>query len=128
MLLLQLGILLTLGGVLAYKITNPDFVRGYHINAAVENLGTHHNGIEGVIVGPTPPDDVAATPKSGVTVKILGTNKVALSNVLGHYSIVKVKSGDYNVEVSKTGYRTITQTVKIKRGQIVDADFTLVPS
>jgi hypothetical protein len=111
-----------------FSNTDPDFVKGYYINAAVDDLGVHHNGIEGVIVGPTPPDDPAALPKSGVTVKILGTNKVALTNVLGHYSIVRVKSGDYNVEVSKPGYKTITQTVKIKRGQILDADFTLMPS
>jgi len=111
-----------------FAVSDPDFFRGYKINSAVENLGVHHSGIEGVIAGPRPPDEPSSVPLSGVTVKILGTNKVALSNVLGHYSITRVKTGDYNVEVSAAGYRTLTRTVHISRGRIETTDFVLVPA
>lgn len=111
-----------------YKVSNYDFWLGYHVNSAIDDLGIHHTSVLGTVIGPTPPDDPAGAPIIGATVKILGTPKVATTNVLGQYLIPRTKSGDYQLEVSAPGRVTKTQTVKIIRSHSNTFNFSLLPA
>ena len=93
--------------------TNTDFVIQYNINSAVDNSPIRHTGIEGIIR-----DGATTNPLSGVTVKLLGTNKSAITDLMGHYSIIRVKTGDYQVECSYPGRTTQTHVFHIRRGHI----------
>lgn len=108
-----------------FKVSDHDFWEGCHINSTLLDLGVHHSGIEGIVRGPIPPNDPAEVPLNGVTIRLVGTNKSVISDLNGHYEIIKVKADDYQVEISKAGYKTITQVIHIRRGHVDNFDFVL---
>ena len=52
-------------------------------------------------------------PLLGVTVLVQGTNKGAVSDFDGNYTIQNLSTGDYILEVSYTGYSKLTQSISV---------------
>ena len=52
-------------------------------------------------------------PLLGVTVLVQGTNKGAVSDFDGNYTIQNLSTGDYILEVSYTGYSRVTQSISV---------------
>ena len=47
-----------------------------------------------------------------------GTDKTTTANLLGHYRLVRVLPGDYNLTITATGYPGKTMLVHIDRGRV----------
>jgi inhibitor of cysteine peptidase len=76
-------------------------------------------GISGTVAG-----DVAA----GVTIRIQGTTRKAVTNALGHYAITGLSDGTYVLEASFDGYSftPATRTVAINGANVTGQDFASV--
>jgi len=103
-----------------FAATHPDFVAGYYINAALENPGTRHTSIEGTVT-------IAATgqPVRDANVAIIGTNKDAITDLLGNFAIVRMYGGDYEVAVSVPGIAIKTLTVRVQQGKTAKLNIAL---
>ncbi len=98
--------------------TNVPLVDEIGLSKQIINTGTHHNGVEGTVTK----NGVAVM---GASVSIVGTNKVATTDIKGHYIIAKIKVGDYTIEASNEAGDTASKTIHINRGNFEVADFTL---
>ncbi len=103
-----------------FEAANPDFVAGYHSNAAVEHVGIRHSGIQGTVT-----DAVTGAVIFEATIKIIGLTKSTTSNLYGKYVISPVKATDYQVQVSAPGYTTQTVVHHIYSGSIGVLDFAM---
>jgi TonB-linked SusC/RagA family outer membrane protein len=79
---------------------------------------------QGTIAG-TVTDQAGGQPLAGVRVSILNTNRSALTNQEGRYTITSVPVGNHQVQTSLIGYGTATNTVSVAAGAIVSLDFGL---
>lgn len=98
--------------------TNVPLVDEIGLSKQIINTGTHHNGVEGTVTK----NGVAVM---GASVSIVGTKKVATTDIKGHYIIAKIKVGDYTIEASNEAGDTASKTIHINRGNFEVADFTL---
>lgn len=78
------------------------------------------SGIEGTIVSSA---DAAPVPLASV--RVIGTNRGAISDYAGHYQIHNLGEGVYPVEVSHIGYSTIIRELVVSDGATVQMDFSL---
>ena len=101
-----------------FLATNPGFVSGYHINSAVDNTGVRHSGVEGIVTA-------NGQPVAGAHVKIVGTTKSIAADLYGHYSIIRVPTGDYTIEVQANGFPVKTFVIHINRGRVSTLNFDL---
>jgi outer membrane receptor protein involved in Fe transport len=53
----------------------------------------------------------------GATVKLLGNNKIEITNELGQYRFNNLAAGEYKLEVSNIGYKTIVINAKINNDE-----------
>jgi hypothetical protein len=102
-----------------FNSTNPDFVAGYHINSAVDNTGVRHTGIEGIITA-------NGQPVSGAQIKLANSTKSAVTDLYGHYSLVRIAPGDYMVEIQAKGFPSKTVVYHINRGRVSTLDLELL--
>ena len=102
-----------------FQTINADFVKAYHITSSLSAIGVHHTGIEGTIC------DAGNKPLPGATIKILGTDKETQTDLRGYFTIIKVKSGDKQIEISAPGYITTTELHYFTRGHIDPLNFQL---
>jgi len=84
--------------------TNPNFVAEYHKNATIIHTGIHHSGIQGKVT-----EAETGVVIFGATIRIIGLTKVAVTNLLGNYSIISVQAKDYQIQVGAPGF--VSQTV-----------------
>ena len=98
--------------------TNTLLVDEIALSKQIINTGIHHNGVEGTVTK-------NSQPLMDASVSIVGTNKVATTDINGHYNISKIKAGDYTVEVSTEGGDSASKTVHITRGHIETINFNL---
>ena len=101
-----------------FEASNPQFVQGYHINSAVDNIGVHHTAIEGKVM-------MAGTPVTNATVAIQDTDKTAITDLKGYYRIERIMPGDYEVAVSANSKGTKSKVLHISRGRIEEVNFDL---
>ncbi len=78
--------------------------------------GTRHNGVEGTV-------SKEGHGVANITLKIDGTTKTATTDADGHYAIIKIKTGNYNISISGTGITAKSQSIKITKGVIETLDF-----
>lgn len=70
--------------------------------------------------------DSAGIPLPDVNVKIKGSYKGTASNEQGKYSLKELKSGDYVVQVSAIGFKTVEYTgIKVKAGEDTQLEIKL---
>ena len=65
------------------------------------------------------------TAMAGVSVSILETEKGASSDAKGVFLITDVAPGEYTLEASAIGYKTIKQTIKVEASRIAIVNITL---
>lgn len=82
---------------------------------------------QGTIAGAVT-DRVAGTPLAGVRVSVLGTNRSAVSNQEGRYTLTGVPVGTYQVQASLIGYGAATNTAAVTAGGLETVDFGLRPA
>lgn len=70
----------------------------------------------------------AGTPLAGVRVFLGGTNRSAVTNSEGRYTLAGVPAGTHDVRVGLLGYFAGLQTVNVTAGAIVTADFQMKPT
>ena len=71
-------------------------------------------------------DRDGGTPVEGAQVRIDGTTAGSLSLGDGRYTIARVQPGQYQLRVIRLGYLSSTQSVTVRAGEAITADFTLI--
>lgn len=99
-----------------YYDSKKSLVDELALNRQIINTGVRHSGIEGYVYE-------NGAPSIGVIVMIDGTNKSGVTDINGHYSIIKVKTGDYFIRAKNTGNVFKTEKRHISRGVIDNVDF-----
>ena len=103
-----------------FKKKHPDLVKGYLKNRKLSDAGVKHSGVEGVVM-----NEQTKEPVKGVVVRLADTDKAATSNLTGTYQLIKVKSGDYKLEVAVNGAVVNSRLIKIQRGKIQELNLTV---
>ena len=103
-----------------FQLLHPNFVAGFHLNAKTVDLGVHHGGFQGKITLETTGADL-----EGIKVEIIGTSKADTSDLLGDYSIIKVKPCTAIIQIS--GPKVVTQKIThtFHKGVIDTLDFKM---
>jgi hypothetical protein len=99
-----------------FSDTNKAIVDEFTLARMIINTGIHHTGITGTV-------KKGEEPLMGATIKITDTDKVAVTDIDGHYTISRVQAGDYNVEISTAIGETQSKSAHITRGDFTTVDF-----
>ena len=81
---------------------------------------------QGTIAG-TVTDRVAGTPLAGARISILGTNRSAVTNQEGRYTLAGVPVGAYQVQTSLIGYGAATNIRMESGGESSESGPTVAP-
>lgn len=73
-------------------------------------------------------DQSSGTPVAGARVLLGGTNRSAVTNQEGRYTITAVVAGTYEVRVSVIGYAALAQPATVAEGAVATLDFALRPA
>ncbi len=79
-----------------------------------------YSGMEGTIVTAE-----ESAPLPFAAVRVLGTNRGAVSDDQGHYSIQDLKSGTYRIEVSHVSFRTVIREIALAEEPGREVNFAL---
>lgn len=60
-----------------------------------------------------------------ITVALKGTTVGTVTDATGHYYLKNLPEGDFTLEVSSVGYKTVSRKVHLKRGKTLEEDFEL---
>lgn len=60
-----------------------------------------------------------------VTVALKGTTIGAVTDLTGHYFLKNLPEGNFVLEVSAVGYKTVRQNVSLKKGKTLEEDFEI---
>ena len=80
-------------------------------------------GLKGTITA-----DATGSKPAGVLLRLLETEYEATTNGAGEYDFGNIASGKYTLEISKTGYQTLTVEVTIFTGVTSTKNFTITPN
>jgi iron complex outermembrane receptor protein len=64
-------------------------------------------------------------PAPYVTITVAGTNRNAITNEAGFYTLAKLQPGEYELEASFIGYETLRKPVAVTASQTLTADFQI---
>ena len=103
-----------------YGTTNAGMVSDFKNNKHIDDLPTHHSGIHTHITDALTGEDL-----EGALLAIPTAGKSSVSNINGIAEIIKIKNGDYHVNVTMHGYKPQTFKTKILRGKITSFDIQL---
>ena len=70
-------------------------------------------------------DQLNSSPVPGARVILGSTNRTALTNASGHYTLRAVPAGSYELRVVAVGFGSVTRVVQLQAGGSASADFTL---
>ncbi len=70
-------------------------------------------------------DQLNNSPVPGARVILGSTNRTALTNASGHYTLRAVPAGSYELRVVAVGFGSVTRVVQLQAGGSASADFTL---
>lgn len=70
-------------------------------------------------------DSTSTQPLANIQIQVVGTTRGALTRADGGYTIPGVPAGAHTVRAARIGYNPQTQSVTVKDGQTVTADFAL---
>ena len=60
-----------------------------------------------------------------ITIKLKGTTIGSTTDATGHYHLVNLPEGDFIMEISSIGYKTITREVKLQKGKTLEINFEI---
>lgn len=98
--------------------TNQALVDEFDLARQILNTGIHHSGVEGIV-------SKNGNPVANASVSIVGTDKVAKTDIDGHYVIAKIKAGDHTIEASSEAGDTASKMVHVSKGNFETVNFTL---
>jgi hypothetical protein len=107
------------------KLSNPNFVNKYFEARVIIDLGKTTGKIRGTIT------DESKNKLADVSIKLRLTGETpvihqTLSTPEGTFGIANIKPGNYDIEVSKSGFQTITETkVRFGPGKELQRRYTL---
>ena len=101
-----------------FEDTNPKFVSDYNISTELITKGTHHTGIEGIVYK-------NGIPFANAQVRFVGTDKIAVTDAQGHFTIIKIRAGSYSVIASNENGDSETKTINLRRGHIETLNFNI---
>ena len=105
--------------VSSYTASQPDIVKEYLANRALDKLPTHHSGISINIT-----DAETGADLEGAILAVNG--KTATSDIDGIAEIIKVKPGTYNMSVSLADYATQILKTVIEKGKVTELDVKMI--
>ena len=73
-------------------------------------------------------DQASQTPVVGAQVMVIGTQRGAMTDQEGRYTITGVPAGTYDVRARRVGYGLTTQRVTVSEGSTASANFALATS
>lgn len=98
--------------------TNQPLVDEFDLARQILNTGIHHSGVEGIV-------SKNGNPVADASVSVVGTDKVAKTDIDGHYVIAKIKAGDHTIEASNEAGDTASKVVHVTKGNFETVNFTL---
>ncbi len=101
-----------------YAEDNKPLVDEFTLAKQIITTGVHHTGVTGTVLK-------LGIPVKGTTITILGTNKVAQTDMEGNYTISKIKTGDYTIEAKNGAGEIQTKNVHITKANFEVLDFSL---
>lgn len=101
----------------SYFPNDKEFLDKFALARAIIITGIHHTGVTGTVKKNN-------APLAGASVSLVNTKKVAITDANGHYTIAKVKTGDYTIEASTQGGDSASKTVHITKGDFEIVDFS----
>lgn len=105
--------------VSSYTASQPDMVKEYLANRALDKLPTHHSGISIHIT-----DAETSADLEGAILTVNG--KTAISDIDGIAEIIKIMPGTYNMSVSIASYATQTIKTVIEKGKVTELDVKMI--
>jgi len=101
--------------VSSYTSSQPDIVKEYLANRALDKLPTHHSGISINIT-----DAETGADLEGAILAVNG--KTATSDIDGMAEIIKINPGTYNMSVTLADYATQILKTVIEKGKVTELD------
>lgn len=105
--------------VSSYTASQPDMVKEYLANRALDKLPTHHSGISIHIT-----DAETSADLEGAILTVNG--KTATSDIDGIAEIIKIMPGTYNMSVTLASYATQTIKTVIEKGKVIELDVKMI--
>ena len=60
-----------------------------------------------------------------ITIALKGTTIGTVTDATGHYFLKNLPEGNFILEVSSVGYKTVTRNVTLKKGKTLEEDFEI---
>jgi Carboxypeptidase regulatory-like domain len=98
--------------------TNLPLVDQFTLAKQIIATGIHHTGVTGIVLKD-------GHPAKDVTIAIEGTTKTAVTDMDGHYTIARIKTGGYTIHATNKAGETQNKTVHITKANFETLDFTL---
>ncbi len=113
-----------------FETINPDFFSGFQIASRIIDLGSTTTKIRGTV------SDEEKNKLAGVLIALRITGVATrvpayqtTTNTDGYFSITKIKPGNYDIEVSLTGYTTLNETnIRFAPGKELKRKYILTTS
>lgn len=103
-------------GMLKFKSSQPAFYNAFVAINKIDNLGGSKTGMGGDVTK----DD---QPVNGAVVSSVALKKTATTNLLGRYELERIQAGLYEFTCVHPTHGTLTQTVRVKLGKMVEVDW-----
>jgi hypothetical protein len=100
--------------IVHFNISNPAFIEAFDINSKKANIGVHHTGSEGQIT-------IGGVSSEKGTVAV--GSKTVGPDILGHYSLIKVRPGNRRITATVPGLAPKSIIHHFISGQIDNIDF-----
>ena len=104
--------------VSSYTASQPDIVKEYLANRALDKLPTHHSGISINIT-----DAETGADLEGAILAVNG--KTATSDIDGMAEIIKITPGTYNLSVTLASYAPQTSKTVIEKGKVTEIEIQM---
>jgi hypothetical protein len=105
--------------MLHFRVTYPDFYNTYIMKRTVVNPARRKTRIEGLVT------DISGSGLGDVQIKIKEAELATITLADGSYSLKTAALAGATIEFNKEGYKTITITIDIKRGQVLNQPVTM---
>jgi hypothetical protein len=96
--------------------TNHPLVDQFTLAKQIIATGIHHTGVTGIVLKD-------GHPVKDVTIAIEGTTKTAVTDMDGHYTIARIKTGGYNIHATNKTGENQSKTVHITKANFETLDF-----
>jgi hypothetical protein len=104
--------------VSSYTASQPDMVKEYMANRALDKLPTRHSGLSMHLT-----DAETGADLEGAILAVNG--KTTTSDIDGIAEIIKIMPGTYNMNVSLAGFATQTTKIVIEKGKVTELEIKM---